>query len=225
MRFFKEKISFEKKDMLNELEVLLHSSIRIAAERTVYVDPFRIDISYRNADVIFITHAHYDHFSPEDIVKVAKEDTVIVVPEAMTEDAKAICQADMSVIGVRPAQSLSVCGIPVETVASYNINKDFHPKQNEWVGYIITLNGIRYFITGDTDSNPDNRKVLCDVALVPVGGTYTMDAKEAAEFVNLIKPKFAVPTHYGSVVGKPGDGDTFAKFVDPSIQTVLKIGK
>ena len=101
--------------------------------------------------------------------------------------------------------------------------KPFHPKRNKWVGYIIFMNGCRYYIAGDTDANADNKKVSCVIALVPVGGTYTMNASDAAKFVNLINPKIAIPTHYGSIVGKMEDGQTFANGVKPPVKVILKL--
>ena len=114
-----------------------------------------------------------------------------------------------------------VQGIKFETIPAYNTNKTFHPKENGWVGYIITLDDIRYYIAGDTDITEENRKVKCDVAFVPVGGTYTMNYSEAAELVNIIKPKIAVPIHYGSVVGTKQDATTFTKLLHSSIKGII----
>lgn len=114
-----------------------------------------------------------------------------------------------------------VQGIKFETIPAYNTNKTFHPKENYWVGYIITLDGIRYYIAGDTDITEENRKVKCDVAFVPVGGTYTMNYSEAAELVNIIKPKIAVPIHYGSVVGTKQDATNFIKLLHSSIKGII----
>ena len=114
-----------------------------------------------------------------------------------------------------------VQGIKFETIPSYNTNKTFHPKENGWVGYIITLDDIRYYIAGDTDITEENRKVKCDVAFVPVGGTYTMDFKEAAQLINEIQPKIAVPIHYGSVVGTNQDATDFVKLLHPSIKGII----
>ena len=123
------------------------------------------------------------------------------------------------VITVNPGDIKMIEGIKFETIAAYNTNKQFHPKENGWVGYIIELEGTRYYIAGDTDITEENRKIKCDVAFVPVGGTYTMDFKEAASLVNEIKPQVAIPTHYGSVVGSTQDATDFVKLLHPSISS------
>ena len=101
------------------------------------------------------------------------------------------------------------------TVPAYNINKQFHPKENKWMGYLIEIDGLIYYIAGDTDMTEENQKIKCDVAFVPVGGTYTMDYKEAAKLINIIQPKVAVPIHYGSIVGTKQDAINFSKLVSP----------
>ena len=207
--------------MLNNIEVLYHSSIRINKEKTIYIDPFKIDRNYNDADIIFITHDHYDHYSEEDIDKVINENTVIVIPEELlTKVLKKGINKD-AIITVEPNKKYMVQGIKFETVPAYNINKTFHPKENDWVGYIIELNGIKYYIAGDTDITEENKKVKCDVAFVPVGGTYTMDFKEAAQLVNQIQPKVAVPIHYGSVVGTKQDAEEFIKLLHTNIKGVI----
>ncbi len=112
-------------------------------------------------------------------------------------------------------------GIKFEAIPAYNTNKQFHPKENGWVGYIIEIQGIKYYIAGDTDITEENRKVKCDVTFVPVGGTYTMDFKEAAMLINEIKPKIAIPTHYGSVVGTKQDATDFIKLLHPEIKGII----
>ena len=207
--------------MLENIEVLCHSSIKINKGKVIYIDPFKIDKDYKDADIIFITHDHYDHYSEEDIDKIKKENTIIIVPEELiTKLLNKGFQKDY-IITVKPNKKYQVEGIEFETIPAYNINKQFHPKENEWVGYIIELNGIKYYIAGDTDITEENKKVKCDVAFVPVGGTYTMDAKEAATLVNEIKPKIAVPIHYGSIVGTKEDAINFSKLLN--INTECKI--
>ena len=127
------------------------------------------------------------------------------------------------IIAVKPGDALQVEGIPVEVVPSYNTNKKFHPQANEWVGYVVTVDGTRCYVAGDTDINPDVLQVKCDIAMVPVGGTYTTTAEEAAQLVNRIRPAIAVPTHFGAVTGTKEDGKTFARFVDPEIQVMQKL--
>ena len=207
--------------MLEGIEVLCHSSIRFNNGVVIYFDPFKIENNYNDADFIFITHDHYDHYSEEDIKKVKNENTIIVAPEdLLIKLLKAGFEKDKIVL-VKPNNNYTIKGIKFETIPAYNINKQFHPKKNEWVGYLLEITGATYYIAGDTDITEENKKVKCDVAFVPVGGTFTMDYKEAAELVNLIKPKVAVPTHYGSIVGEKEDGRKFAELVDSEIKCEL----
>ena len=204
--------------MLEKVEVLCHSSIKINKEKVIYIDPFKIDKNYNDADIIFITHDHYDHYSEDDTDKVKKNDTVIVAPEELLTKLLRKGFRQDYIITVAPDEQDMVEGIKFETVPAYNTNKQFHPKENDWVGYIIEIKGIRYYIAGDTDITPENKKVKCDVAFVPVGGTYTMDFKEAAILINEIQPKIAVPIHYGSVVGTTQDAIDFIKLLHPKIE-------
>ena len=203
--------------MLNNIEVLCHSSIRMDKGKIIYVDPFHIKENYKDADIILITHSHYDHFSEEDIEKVRKADTKIYVTEDYVENTKSIGFSENKIVGVKPYQTYYEGDIEINTVPAYNVNKQFHPKENNWVGYILKIDGISYYIAGDTDITEENKKIKCDVAFVPVGGTYTMTAKEAAELVNIIKPKVAVPIHYGDIVGTKEDADTFINNLENGI--------
>ena len=207
--------------MLENVEVLYHSSIKIKDNKIIYIDPFKIDKDYNDADIVFITHDHFDHYSEEDIDKVINENTTIIIPEELLTKILRKGINKNAVITVESNKEYMVQGIKFETIPAYNTNKTFHPKENYWVGYIITLDGIRYYIAGDTDITEENRKVKCDVAFVPVGGTYTMNYSEAAELVNIIKPKIAVPIHYGSVVGTKQDATNFIKLLHSSIKGII----
>ena len=207
--------------MLDNIEVLYHSSIRMSKNKIIYIDPFKIDKNYNNADIVFITHDHYDHYSEEDIDKVINENTTIIVPEKLLTKILRKGINKNAVVTIEPNKEYMVQGIKFETIPAYNTNKTFHPKENDWVGYIITLDGIRYYIAGDTDITEENRKVKCDVAFVPVGGTYTMDFKEAAQLINEIQPNIAVPIHYGSVVGTKQDATDFIKLLHPNIKGII----
>ena len=209
--------------MLQDIEVLCHSSIRINKEKVIYIDPFKIEKDYNDADIIFITHDHYDHYSEEDIEKIKKNDTVIIAPEELLTKLLRKGFTKDCIVTVEPNKEYMVEKIKFETIPAYNINKQFHPKENGWVGYIIELNNIKYYIAGDTDITEENKKVKCDVAFVPVGGTYTMDFKEASSLINEIKPKIAVPIHYGSVVGKNQDAIDFSKLIHPEIECKILI--
>ena len=209
--------------MLESIEVLCHSCIKFNKGEVIYFDPFKIEKNYNDADAIFITHDHYDHYSEEDIDKVVKKGTIIVAPEdLLTKLLKKGFERDNMVL-VTPNQKYTVKGIEFQTIPAYNVNKQFHPKANEWVGYVLKIDGVTYYIAGDTDITEENKKVKCDVAFVPVGGTFTMDYKEAAELINEIKPKIAVPTHYGSIVGEKSDGVSFSKLVSPEIEVEVLI--
>ena len=211
--------------MLENIEVLCHSSIKINKGKVIYIDPFRITKNYNDADIIFITHDHYDHYSEEDIDKIKKQDTIIVTPKKLfTKILEKGFEKD-NIITVEPNKKYNVKGINFETIPAYNINKQFHPKENAWVGYIIELEGVKYYIAGDTDITPKNKEVKCDVAFVPVGGTFTMNYKEAAELVNEIKPKIAIPIHYGSIVGTEQDAIDFSKLLNSDIECKILMKK
>lgn len=209
--------------MVDNIDVFKQNSIRIKSDvGTIYIDPFKIDDETHDADFILITHDHYDHFSSEDIAKVKKDTTVLVVPEKM--EAKAVKESGIKEIEtVKPGTYHEIGNLELETVPMYNILKPFHPKAAGWVGYILKINGKRIYIAGDTDATKEAKEVICDIALVPIGGTYTMDAKKAAELVNEINPEVAIPTHYGSIVGKLSDAKVFAANVKDSIKVVEKI--
>ena len=210
--------------MTDQIEVFTHSSIRIKDDsRTIYVDPYKIREDYKDADYIFVTHGHYDHFSVEDIKKVAAKSTILVVPESMVDDAREVEILVKEIVTVKPGDKTEIEGLAVEAVPAYNNIKPFHPKRAEWVGYILCMGGKRIYIAGDTGLTKESKEVKCDIALVPIGGTYTMDAKKAADLINTIKPEVAIPTHYGSVVGKPSDANTFASLVKEPVQVVSKI--
>ena len=206
--------------MSPEITVNIQSSIRIAGQnRVIRFDPYRITGEPHDTDIIFITHAHYDHFSPDDIRKVSKPGTVIAAPK---KAEKQLAQLGMTeTVLFAPGESGEVQGILTEAVAAYNILKPFHPKSDGGLGYVITVDGQRIYAAGDTDAVKEAKAVRCDIALVPVGGTYTMNAKDAAALVNVIRPRLAIPVHYGSIAGKPGDGEAFRQLVDSDIAVKL----
>ena len=169
------------------ITVNCQSSIKITGDKTIYFDPLKIEENH-DADYIFITHTHWDHFSKEDILKIKKEDTLIIGPKDIEEESKNIGFAEEKILTLLPKETKNVNGISFNTVPAYNIGKNFHPKSNNWLGYVLTINNTTYYIMGDTDALEENEKIECDVLLIPIGGTYTMDAKEAAEFTNKISP-------------------------------------
>ena len=202
------------------IDVLCHSSIRIEEDKIIYVDPFKIEQKYNDADYIFCTHSHYDHFSPEDIEKVKKEDTIIIVPRDIEEQARKIFNDN--VVIVEPAKEYQIKDLKFKTTYAYNINKKFHPKENKWVGYIIELNNKKYYIAGDTDNIEEIQNIECDIALIPIGGTFTMDYKESAELANTIKADIVIPTHYGSIVGEKEDAIKFKELVkDKKVEILI----
>lgn len=211
--------------MLKDIDVLCHSSIRINKGKVIYIDPFRIKNVNKDADIIFITHDHYDHYSEEDIEKIKKSDTMIVAPKDLFDKLLKSGFQEGCIVLVEPNKKYETDGISFETVSAYNVNKKFHPKENKWVGYILELQGKRYYIAGDTDITDENKKVKCDVAFVPVGGTYTMNSKEAADLINEIKPQIAVPIHYGSIVGSIEDAKEFSKLLNSKIRCEILIKK
>ena len=206
--------------LLDGINVLCHSSIRIEkAGLVIYIDPYAIKDNSHDADFILITHEHYDHFSLEDIKKIIKDDTVILSVPSVIEAVNDEKFDLKKLIAVKPNESYDFNNVLIETVVAYNRIKPFHQKKKGWVGYIIQIDGMKIYIAGDTDNLGELKEIKCDVAMVPVGGTYTMNYKEAADLVNSIHPQYAIPTHYGSIVGTINDAIEFENMVDSSIQT------
>ncbi len=192
--------------MLDKMKWLGHDTFRIeSGGKVIYTDPFQIKDGLPKADLILITHAHPDHCSPDDVKKIVKKDTVIVAPVGCEEKLKGNTRK------VKPGDRLTEMGVEIEAVPSYNTNKKFHPKSNNWVGYIFAVEGKRIYLAGDTDRIPEMKTFRCDIALLPVSGTYVMTAEEAAQAAYDIKPGVAVPMHYASIVGSEEDAEKFRK--------------
>ena len=210
--------------MIEDFKVLCHSAIRIVADKKViYVDPFGIEKRYNDADYICITHAHYDHFSPEDIKRVKNNDSIILITEDIYQDVLKLGFRENRIVIVDPEQKYNIKGLLVETVRAYNINKAFHPKSNNWVGYIFEFGLERVYVAGDTDVTPEILKIKCDLAFLPVGGTYTMDYAEAAKLANVLKPTIVVPIHYGKIVGSIQDAKNFKCLLNNNIECKIMI--
>jgi L-ascorbate metabolism protein UlaG (beta-lactamase superfamily) len=204
--------------MLERFTWFRQSAMRFAGEGlTVYIDPWGTSAK-READVIFITHAHADHFQPQEIERLSKDGTNIVAPSDVAKELSG------EVTPVAPGDSIEVSGIKVQAVPAYNVHPDrldYHPKANRWVGYILELQGTTYYHAGDTDHAPELDDVSADVAFLPIGGTYTMEPSEAAGLAKSISPQIAVPMHYGFVVGSPKDAETFRREAQPVKVEVL----
>ena len=207
-------------DLMTHFSINCHSSIRCGGDTVLWFDPFRVPDTPVDGDIVFVTHEHYDHFSPEDIRRVMRPGAVLVLPESCREAALEAGFAAGQMLTVRPGKTYQVKDAAFETVSAYNIGKQFHPQANRWVGYVVTVDGRRVYVAGDTDDTPAARTVRCDIAFLPAGGTYTMTAAEAAALANAIRPRIAVPTHYGSIVGEKTDGDAFAAALDAGIRCV-----
>jgi len=197
--------------MAAKIEHLGHAAFRLSdGDKVVYVDPYEIEGKPGDATAVLVTHEHFDHCSAEDVAKVAGAETAILAP--------ADCRSKLDGIGkefvaVERGGEYDAGGVSVRAVAAYNTNKQFHPKAAGGVGYIVTLGGETVYHAGDTDVIPEMDGLAPDVALLPVGGTYTMTAEEAAEAYKLLGAKRAVPMHFGSVAGSQADADRFMKLI------------
>ena len=201
------------------LKWLGHASFRISNENTVmYIDPWKLKDSPHDADLVLVSHSHHDHYSPEDVNKVSVAETKLLASNDVIVK-EGVGQA------VMPGLTVELAGIRVQGVAAYNPAKQFHPKANQWVGFVVEIGGKRIYYAGDTDLT-DEMKALkdIDVALLPVGGTYTMNAEEAAEAAGHIRPKLAVPYHWGDIVGSESDAQSFAEKAGCEVK-VLKPGE
>ena len=204
--------------VLDNLKWLGHDGFAITTgDLTLAIDPFKVERELK-VDVILVTHAHFDHCSPEDIARMVKPTTTIVTEPESAEKVSGICK-DVRVVA--PGDNLTVAGIPIEAVAAYNTNKNFHPKANNWLGFIVTIDGTRIYHAGDTDLIPEMDDLTVDVALLPVSGTYVMTADEAVEAAKKIMPKVAIPMHYDAIVGTTDDARTFESALSGDMQIVI----
>ncbi len=196
-----------------------HDSFRFKGEKVVYIDPWKLDAGAEKADVILVTHNHGDHFSAEDIAKISKADTVVVMPQVVADKFGGKATV------VKPGDKISAAGVPIEVVPAYNTNKQFHPKSAGHVGYIVTLNGKRIYHSGDADLIPEMASIKADIALLPVSGTYVMNATEAAEAAKAIKPGLAIPMHWGdpTVVGARADAEEFKRLAGVPVEILEKV--
>lgn len=204
------------------LTVNCQSSIKITGEKIIYFDPLKVEESH-DADLILITHSHWDHFSKEDILKIKKESTKIIAPKDSKEEILTLGYTESNIYIVEPDEEFSLHGILIKTVPAYNKTKTFHPKENKWLGYVVKIEDTIYYVMGDTDALEENKNITCDVLCIPIGGTYTMNATEAAEFTNILNPKKVIPIHYGLVVGTEYDLDTFKQLLNKKIEVEEKI--
>jgi L-ascorbate metabolism protein UlaG (beta-lactamase superfamily) len=191
-----------------------HASVRIDDEAVIYIDPWKVGEG-KPADLILVTHAHHDHLSPEDVAELATAETVIVCPASCAEEVP----GDVRAISV--GDSLQVGPVLIEAVPSYNVDKPNHPEEAGNVGYVVQVGGRRIYHAGDTDMIPEMADIRCDVALLPVGGTYTMDAEEAAQALARIKPQVAIPIHWGDIVGSEGHAQRFKLQAPEGVEVVI----
>ncbi len=205
-----------------KIELLKHSSVKITNNKIIYIDPYQIDDEIHDADYIFITHSHYDHFSINDILKI-KNDNTFIISSQDTENELIKYFDKNKILLVIPNKNYKSNDFSFKTTHAYNINKNFHPIENNWVGYILNINNQNIFISGDTDNNTDIKNIKCDVALIPIGGTFTMNYIEAAEYINNLKPSLVIPTHYGLIVGNKNDGEKFKELLNKDIECKIFI--
>jgi L-ascorbate metabolism protein UlaG (beta-lactamase superfamily) len=201
------------------IEWLGHASFKIKGDdEVVYIDPWKLGEASHDASVVLVSHSHYDHYSAEDVAKVSGPQTKIVGPgDVIAQEGKGQL--------VKPGETLTAGGVRITGVASYNPAKQFHPKRNNWLGFVVEIGSKRIYYAGDTDLTDEMRGLSnIDVALLPVGGTYTMDAKEAAAAVERINPKQAIPYHWGDIVGGAGDAERFSKMANCEV-IVLQPGR
>ena len=204
---------------MRNISINTQSSIKIG---NIYFDPFKITDEVHDAEVIFITHTHYDHFDIESINNIKNDDTYLVI----VDDDEYINKVDFNedhIIRVKPNSNYKVLNYEFYTIPSYNIDKIFHKKEYNWVGYVVLIDDEYYYIMGDTDNIEEAHRVHCDYLFIPIGGYYTMNVKQAVKCTNEIKPKEVFPIHYGSIVGDISLGESFKSLIDEDIKVNVLI--
>ena len=206
--------------ILSNLEWLGHDCFRLtAAGKVIYFDPFQLSGQQIPADIILVSHDHFDHCSVEDIAKIKKDSTLIIT------EANSAAKLSGNVKSLQPGETTTCDSITVEAVPAYNTNKNFHPKANNWLGFVITVDGVRIYHAGDTDYSPEMKAFECDIALLPVSGTYVMTAEEAVQAALDLQPQVAVPMHFGAIVGEESDAQKFAGSLEGKIRVHIPTKK
>lgn len=203
-----------------EIKWLGHAGFMIKNSRVIYIDPYDISNNNEKADLILITHSHYDHCSIADIQKLVKDGTKIIsTADCQSKIAKLEIPVKMEI--VEPGQELDFGNVKISTLPAYNIDKHFHPKEEAWVGFVVKVNDVLIYHAGDTDIIPEMQKLTGHsgsdkefVVLLPVGGRFTMTAEEAAEAAKIIKPNLAIPMHWGTIIGSEEDAREFVQFCE-----------
>jgi len=201
-------------DLARKISWLGHDGFRIDGKKTVYIDPFKISGGPR-ADMILISHEHFDHCSPEDVAKIQGPGTVILTEK----DSGKKLKGDVRVL--KPGESITLGEVRVEAVPSYNTDKDFHPKKKGWLGFVIEMEGVRVYHAGDADFILEMRDLKVDIALLPVSGTYVMTSEQAVKAALAIQPKLAIPMHYGAIVGEEADAAHFKKALEGKVDVLI----
>lgn len=206
----------ERNNKMEKILVNKQSSIRIEDSKILYFDPLEVEQKH-DADYIFITHPHYDHFSLLSIIELKKDNTIFITTKDIIEELLSIGIDEEYILIVKPNEHYSFKSLEFDTIPAYNLHKNYHEKSKGWVGYLVTLDKVTYYIAGDTDVTTSAKSVKCDVAFLPVGGKFTMDCLEASTLANLIHPKLAIPIHYGYAIGNSKDAEIFKKRLDKDI--------
>lgn len=201
-------------EVIRKIHWLGHDTIWLEGSIDLCIDPFQISTT-RAAGLILITHEHFDHCSPDDVAKIQRKGTTIVTDAMSAEKLK----GDIRIVS--PGEKLQVKGVDLEVGPAYNTNKDFHPKKAAMLSFVVTLDGVRYYHAGDTDFIPEMKGLSVDVAFLPVSGTYVMTAEEAVLAAHAIKPKLAIPMHYGAIVGSENDATKFKKALQGEVEVVI----
>lgn len=202
------------------IQVFNQASIKLTGSKTIYFDSYLLEEERHDADIIFITHDHYDHYEESSLEKAMNENTILVVPTILKDRASDLTK---NLLIVEPNKTYTIEGITFETIPSYNHEAPYHPKDKAYVGYNVMIDNVRYYIMGDTDRTPEAEQVETDICLVPIGGTYTMNVEEAATYINNLKPKKAIPIHYGSIVGDVSLATDFKNLINDEIEVEIQI--
>ncbi len=203
-------------EVIETLHWLGHDSFRLDGPTRIYFDPYKLSGHQPAAGLVLVSHEHYDHCSPKDVKKVRDPKTIVIAGGAASKKLR-------RARAIKPGERLSAAGVEIEAVPAYNVNKfrspgePFHPKEADHVGFVVTVGQTRLYFAGDTDHTPEMADVECDVALLPVSGTYVMTVEEAVAAAQTIEPQVAVPMHFGSGIGTADDGQHFAELYNGEV--------